>query len=120
MTTRLPRRVLGAAAQVRRGGRRTPVVLDVASFRQQILDLGADLDAIARLAAEWALSLCSADDALVEIRDGGGPVHGGKAGRGVRGRSRAAAGAREQPWRDPVSGTAQICDDAEADPRADR
>jgi diguanylate cyclase (GGDEF)-like protein/PAS domain S-box-containing protein len=95
-------------------------VLDVASFRQQILDLGADLDAIARLAAEWALSLCSADDAVVEIVDGGGPVHRGKAGRGVRGRSRDAAGAREQPWRDPVGGTAEICDDAEEDPRVDR
>ena len=70
MPARAPQRVPGAAPQIRwRVGRASlvPQVLDLASFQQEVLERGANLDAIAWRAAERARALCGAERAVVEV-----------------------------------------------------
>ncbi len=123
MESSLPRRVPGAAPEVRwRVGRASvvPQVLDLASFQQEVLDRGANLDAIAWRAVARAQALCGAERAVVEVVDGDGLAHRATAGTWPASRSRPAGAEPDHPWRGPLGSAAQVCDDTEADPQVDR
>src|ERR1017187_355530 len=122
MSTSLPRQVSGPLLKIEPPAELTPSVrqlLALASFQQEILDLGADVGAIARRAAERARALSWADGAMVEIIKSDGAVHRGVVGTGAASRSRRAVSVVEDPWYAPVGTTPQICDDTEVDPRVD-
>ncbi len=92
-------------------------IVALASFQQEIFDLGSDVGEIARRAAARARALSWADGAVVEILQGDGSVHRGAVGAGSR--SRLAASTRGDPWHGLMGGTAEVCDDTEDDPRVD-
>ena len=122
MSTSLPRQVSGPLLKIEPPAELTPSVrqlLALASFQQEILDLGADVGAIARRAAERARALSWADGAMVEIIKSDGAVHRGVVGTGAASRSRRAVSVVEGPWYALVGTTPQICDDTEDDPRVD-
>ncbi len=89
----------------------------LASFQEEVLDLGANMGAIARRAAERARVLSWADGALVEFVPGEGSVHRGVAGTGTGGGLRH--GDSDDPWRGLAASSPQTCDDTEDDPRVD-
>jgi diguanylate cyclase (GGDEF)-like protein/PAS domain S-box-containing protein len=94
-------------------------ILALASFQQEILDLGADVGAIARRAAARARALSWADGAMVEIIKSDGTLHRGVVGTGATTRSRLAVSPPADPWHGLVGTTPQVCDDTEDDPRVD-
>jgi diguanylate cyclase (GGDEF)-like protein/PAS domain S-box-containing protein len=94
-------------------------MLALASFQQEILDLGADVGAIARRAAARARALSWADGAMVEIIKSDGTLHRGVVGTGATTRSRLAVSPPADPWHGLVGTTPQVCDDTEDDPRVD-
>jgi diguanylate cyclase (GGDEF)-like protein/PAS domain S-box-containing protein len=94
-------------------------ILALASFQQEVLDLGADVGAIARRAAARARALSWADGAMVEIIKSDGTLHRGVVGTGATTRSRLAVSPPADPWHGLVGTTPQVCDDTEGDPRVD-
>lgn len=94
-------------------------ILALASFQQEIFDLGSDVGAIAHRAATRARALTWADGAVVEIIKSDGLVHRAMVGTGAGSRSRLAASGPDDPWHDLISGTAEVCEDTEDDPRVD-
>ncbi len=94
-------------------------ILALASFQQEVLDLGVDLGAIAHRAAERARTLSWADGAMVEIITGDGAVHRGVVGTGAAPRLRRADSLPVSPWHALDGPTPQVCQDTEDDPRVD-
>ncbi len=94
-------------------------ILALASFQQEVLDLGVDLGAIAHRAAERARALSWADGAMVEIITGDGAVHRGVVGTGAAPRLRRADSLPVSPWHALDGPTPQVCQDTEDDPRVD-
>jgi diguanylate cyclase (GGDEF)-like protein/PAS domain S-box-containing protein len=94
-------------------------ILALASFQQEVLDLGDDVGAIARRAAARARALSWADGAMVEIIKSDGTLHRGVVGTGATTRSRLAVSPPADPWHGLVGTTPQVCDDTEGDPRVD-
>ncbi len=90
-----------------------------ASLQPEDLGLGADLDAIARRAAERARALSWGDGAIVEIADDNGRVHRAKVGRGAAGRAQRGDALLDHPWHALISSVPQVIADTEADPRVD-
>ena len=122
MSMSLPSQVPGPPHEIEHRLELTPSVrqlLALASFQQEVLDLGADLGAIARHAAERARAVTWADGAMVEITKSDGAVHQGVVGRGAASRSRHADPVPADPWHGLAGTTPEICDDTEDDPRVD-
>ena len=94
-------------------------ILALAAFQQEILDLGSDVRAIARRVAARARALSWADGAVVEIVNSDGSVHRAAVGIGSRSRSRLAVSVPDDPWHALISGTVEVCQDTEDDPRVD-
>jgi diguanylate cyclase (GGDEF)-like protein/PAS domain S-box-containing protein len=95
-------------------------VLDLPSCQEEVLDRGANLQAIARRAAERAQALCGAERVVVEVADADGLVRRAKAGTWPTARSRRGGAAPDHPWRAALGSVAQVCGNTEADPRVDR
>ena len=122
MSAHLPRRVPGPLPEVKHRLELTPSVrqiLALAAFQQEILDLGSDVRAIARRVAARARALSWADGAVVEIVNSDGSVHRAAVGIGSRSRSRLAVSVPDDPWHALISGTVEVCQDTEDDPRVD-
>ncbi|MGA3183510.1 MAG: EAL domain-containing protein [Candidatus Dormibacteria bacterium] len=122
MSASLPRRVTDPVPEVERRLELTPSVrqiLALASFQQEILDLGSDVGAIAHRAAARARALSWADGAVVEILKADFSVHRAVVGTGAASRSRPALSAPDDPWRGLEGSTLEVCQDAEDDPRVD-
>ena len=90
-----------------------------ASLQPEDLGLGADLDAIARRAAERARVLSWSDGAMVEIADDNGIVHRAKVGRGAARRAQSGGSLHDHPWRALIGSAPYVCVDTEDDPRVD-
>ncbi len=122
MSARLPIREPGPIPAAGRPLELTPSVrqiLALASFQEEVLDLGSNLGAIARRTAERARALSWADGALVEIIEGDGSFHRAVVGTGTGGRSRSAGPAANDPWVGLVDTAPQTCADTQDDPRVD-
>ena len=114
MQSSVPGRVPGPVPPVRHRLELLPSVqkvLALASLQPEDFDLGANLDAIARRAAERARVLSWADGAVVEITDDDGLVHRAKSGTGAASRSRRAGAVPDHPWHVLVGDTPQGCGD---------
>jgi diguanylate cyclase (GGDEF)-like protein/PAS domain S-box-containing protein len=94
-------------------------ILALASFQQEVLDLGADVGAIARRAAVRARALTWADGAVVDILKRDGAVHRAVVGTGAASRPRRAVPVPDDPWHALVASAPQRCRDTEDDPRVD-
>ncbi len=94
-------------------------IFALASFQEEVLDLGANVGAIARRTAERARTISWADGALVEIIQSDGSFHRAVVGTGAASRTRRAVPGPDDPWHALVGTTPQACDDTEDDPRVD-
>jgi diguanylate cyclase (GGDEF)-like protein/PAS domain S-box-containing protein len=122
MSDSLPQGVLGPIPAVERRFELTPSVrqiLALASFQQEVLDLGADLGAVARRAAARARALSWADGAVVEIIKSDGAVHRAVVGTGAASRALHAVPGPDDPWHGLSGSTPQVCRDTRDDPRVD-
>jgi diguanylate cyclase (GGDEF)-like protein/PAS domain S-box-containing protein len=93
-------------------------LLDLAAFQQEVLDLEIGLEAIVERAAKRARIFSGAEEAVVEVANGGGSIYRAANSIGDS-RSRGAAFKPEDAWRTAVVDAIQVCGDTEADLRVD-